>query len=50
MERRKVQLVGGNTFMVSLPKKWADRIGLKKQDEIEIEEQPDGALWLSPMR
>lgn len=36
--RRKVNAVGTGTLTVSLPKKWADNVGLRKGDEIELVE------------
>ncbi len=34
MEVRKVQVVGGTTFIVSLPKKWVREAGLKPGGEL----------------
>ncbi len=34
MEVRKVQVIGGTTFVVSLPKKWVRRVGLKPGGEL----------------
>ncbi|MFX1518307.1 MAG: PhoU domain-containing protein [Promethearchaeota archaeon] len=48
MERRKVQLTGTSTFIVSLPKSWATSIGLKAGDEVSILDKHDGTLLLSP--
>ena len=46
---RRVQITGGSSFMITLPKEWADRIELKNKDHILIREQPDGSLVLKPM-
>lgn len=43
-ETRKLQLVGGSTLSVSVPKPWADRAGLKPGDRILLEPLPCGAL------
>ena len=51
--RRKVQIVGGNTVTVSLPRTWADhnRIGREEGDneEVEIRSLPNGSLMVSPI-
>jgi len=36
--KRKVNLVGENTLTVSLPSKWIQKTGLKKGDELDIDE------------
>jgi phosphate uptake regulator len=48
MELRKLQVTGGSTHVVSLPKKWIDRNGLGRSDTIAIHEEPDGSLLLIP--
>jgi phosphate uptake regulator len=48
MELRKIQVTGGSTHVVSLPKKWVDRTGLGRSDTIAIHEEPDGSLLLIP--
>lgn len=48
MERRKVQLTGTSTYIVSLPKSWAKKIGLSAGDEVSILDKRDGSLLLSP--
>lgn len=50
IERRKVQLVGGTTLSISLPKTWATSAGVRSGDELEIESEPDGTLTLRPHR
>ena len=37
--KRKVNQVGTGTLTVSLPNKWAEKHGIKKGDEIEVEEE-----------
>lgn len=37
--KRKVIQLAGKTLVVSLPSKWAKKCGVKKGDEIEVEEQ-----------
>lgn len=48
MIRRKIQLSGRLTYIVSLPKKWVEKMRLRKGDEIIIYPQDDGTLILSP--
>jgi phosphate uptake regulator len=48
MEIRKVQITGGSSYIVSLPKEWikASRIG--KNDPVGLIVQPDGTLIVTP--
>ncbi|HDS63629.1 MAG TPA: phosphate uptake regulator PhoU, partial [Methanofollis liminatans] len=48
MEIRKVQITGGSSYIVSLPKEWikASRIG--KNDPVGLIVQPDGTLLVTP--
>ena len=48
MESRKLQLTGGSTYIVSLPKNWVSSSGLSKNDAVIIMERADGTLLLSP--
>ena len=48
MDVRRVQITGGSSFMITLPKDWANSVGLKKNDTVGIKVQPDGALSLYP--
>lgn len=48
MELRKIQITGGSTHVVSLPKKWVDRTGLGRSDTLAIHEEPDGSLLVVP--
>ena len=45
---RKIQITGGSSFMITLPKEWADSVGLKKNDAIGLLPQSDGSLVLYP--
>ncbi|MFB6073086.1 MAG: PhoU domain-containing protein [Halobacterium sp.] len=48
MERRKVQVTGGSTFTVSIPKDWARNHDVEAGDEVGF--HPDsGSLLLTPM-
>jgi len=45
---RRVQLTGKSTFIISLPRRWADEVGIKKGEPITIIEQNDKSLLLLP--
>lgn len=48
MITRKVQSVGYSTLIVSLPKDWADKVGLKRGDRVNFLREEDGSLRLIP--
>jgi phosphate uptake regulator len=48
MELRRVQRTNSGTFLVSLPKEWALRVGLDKGKVMGIAESVDGSLCLDP--
>ena len=48
METRKVQITGGSTYVISLPKKWARAAGIKPNDTLGIIPQADGTLVVTP--
>ena len=48
METRKVQLTGGSTFTISLPKSWATEVGIKKNSIVGLIPQTDGRLVVTP--
>ena len=48
MAVRRVQLTGKMTFIVSLPKKWARKVNLKKGDAVTITELKDSSLRITP--
>lgn len=48
MEQRKVQLTGGSTLTLSLPKDWATRAGLKPGDRLAMIPQQDLSLLIVP--
>jgi len=50
MDFRKVQVTGGNSFVVSLPKTWVKDVGLKPKDAVAIITQPDSSLLIIPKR
>ena len=48
MEIRKIQVTGGSSFMVTLPKEWADSVGIKKNASVGLQPQTDGSLIIYP--
>ena len=48
MEGRKLQLTGGSTYVVSLPKPWVVAAGLKAGDTVFLEAEPDGSVSIRP--
>jgi len=48
VEFRKVQITGGSTYVISLPKKWIETVNLKPKDQIALISQPDMSLLLVP--
>ena len=47
MEIRKIQVTGGASFIVSLPKEWARSTNLQKNDKIGILIRSDNSLLLT---
>lgn len=47
---RTVQLTGGSTLIVSLPREWAKRAGVSKGSKLLVEVMPDNALRVTPYR
>jgi len=47
---RKLQLTGGSTFIVSLPKTWVKTLGLNPGDVVEIYQDKDMKLIIVPRR
>ncbi len=46
---RKVQLTGGSTYTLSLPKPWVDEMDLSPRDGVRVDWRPSGALRLTPL-
>ena len=44
MEGRKLQLAGGSTYLISLPKRWVQSAGLKPGDTLFLEIEGDGSV------
>ncbi len=47
-ELRKVQITGGATYVISLPKKWVETVGLKPKDQVALIPQADASLLIVP--
>lgn len=47
MEIRKVQVTGGSSFVITLPKEWAEKQKVKKNDPLGLVIQPDGTLLVT---
>jgi phosphate uptake regulator len=47
MEIRRVQVTGGASFVVTLPKEWAEGHKIRKNDPVGMTIQPDGTLLIS---
>ena len=43
-EYRKIQITGGSTYIISLPKKWTETNQIKKGDEVLVKEEEDASL------
>jgi phosphate uptake regulator len=50
LEFRRVQVTGGNSFVVSLPKTWVKDVGLKAKDAVAVITQADSSLMIVPRR
>jgi len=46
--RRRIQLIAGSTYSVSLPKKWVLQNRLKEKDEVAIHQRGDNSLVVMP--
>tara|TARA_X000001036_G_scaffold369508_1_gene355615 strand:+ start:3958 stop:5001 length:1044 start_codon:yes stop_codon:yes gene_type:complete len=47
-EVRRIQITGGSTYIVSLPKKWVTEHGLAAKDQVRVEWRPSGNLRVIP--
>jgi phosphate uptake regulator len=47
-ETRKLQYTGGSSYIVSLPKKWIQDLGLKQGDHVTILRQGNSVLQIAP--
>ncbi len=44
---RRVQITGGASYMITLPKQWAQSVNLHKNDPVAVVPQPNGGLLLT---
>ncbi|MFW6176433.1 MAG: AbrB/MazE/SpoVT family DNA-binding domain-containing protein, partial [Thermoplasmatota archaeon] len=49
-ETRKVQITGGSTYIVSLPKSWVVEKEIDAGDSLILAPQEDGSIVVSPER
>lgn len=47
-ESRKLQVTGGSTYILSLPKRWVTQNQLKKGSSLVLHEEDDGSLSITP--
>jgi phosphate uptake regulator len=47
MEIRKVQITGGSSYVITLPKDWIRSLNIKKNDPLGLIVQPDGTLLVT---
>lgn len=47
MELRKVQMTGGSSYVISLPKDWIKKNNIHKNDPLALQVQSDGTLLVS---
>ncbi|MCW4009613.1 MAG: phosphate uptake regulator PhoU [Candidatus Bathyarchaeota archaeon] len=47
-EQRKLQITGGSTYILSLPKEWITKNQLKKGSSMRVREEEDGSLAIMP--
>ncbi len=48
VDQRRIQMTGGSSFMITLPKDWAESVGLKKNDTVGLQPQPNGSMIIYP--
>ena len=48
MEIRRVQVTGGSSYIITLPKEWVKKTNIQKNDSIGLLAQSDGTLLIMP--
>ena len=48
VEFRKLQVTGGSTYIVSLPKNWIKANNLNPSDIVSVEQLPSGEVQITP--
>ncbi len=46
VEPRKIQVLGGSTYTVSIPRRWVDRLGIEPGDFVSLQLTKDGHLLI----
>ena len=46
--KRKIQLIAGTTYSITLPKEWIKKNNLKEKNELNLQETNNGTIILSP--
>jgi phosphate uptake regulator len=49
-ETRKVQVSGNSTFLITLPKKWVEKVKLRSSDSIALVPLSNGTLLINPIK
>lgn len=47
MEIRRVQMTGGSSYIITLPKEWIKTLNIKKNDPVGLHRQSDGTLLIT---
>jgi phosphate uptake regulator len=47
MDIRRVQMTGGSSLVVTLPKEWTTAMRIQKNDPVGLTTQPDGTLLIT---
>ena len=47
-DTRKLQVTGGSTYIISLPKRWVTQNGLEKGNPLVVRQEEDGTLAVLP--
>lgn len=47
-EVRKIQFSGKSSYMLALPKKWVEEMGLRPSDQVTVVKQSDASLLITP--
>jgi len=48
MDIRRIQMTGGSSYIVTLPKDWIKSLNIKKNDQVGLITQSDGTLLVTP--
>ena len=48
MEIRKIQVTGGSSYVLTLPKEWIKSLKIQKNDQVGLLTQSDGTLLVTP--